>query len=140
MRGTWRCPLVSLLFSLFIWVVTMMLAARLVAHVTLTASLGHPADLYGSLVPVRPALREGGARVDPHAAELLRFFAHCASEPARHVTEADGSMRTTAAQVGGNRAADMTGRSDFAADTTGRECSDTTDCTTFICASEPPVM
>ena len=64
----------------------------------------------------------------------------CASEPARHATEADGSMRTTAAQVGGNRAADMTGRSDFAADTTGRECSDTTDCTTFLCASEPPVM
>ena len=53
----------------------MMLAARLVAYVMLTARLDHPADLYGSLVPVRPALREGGARVDPHAAELLRFFA-----------------------------------------------------------------
>ena len=91
----------------------MMLAARLVAHVTLTARLDHTADFYGSLVPVRPALQEGGARVDPHAAELLRFFAHCASEPARHVTEADGSMRTTAAQVGGSRTADMTGRSDF---------------------------
>ena len=71
----------------------MMLAARLVAHVMLTARLDHTVDLYRSLVPVRPALREGGARVDPHAAELLRFFAQCASEPARHVTEADASIK-----------------------------------------------
>ena len=53
----------------------MMLAARMVAYVMLTVRLDHPADLYGSLVPVRPALREGGAHVDPHAAELLRLFA-----------------------------------------------------------------
>ena len=61
----------------------------------------------------------------------------CASEPARHATEADGSMRTTAAQVGGSRTADTTGRSGFAADTTGRECSDTTDCTPLRYASAP---
>ena len=46
-------------------------------------------------------------------------------------------MRTSAAQVGGSRTADTTGRSDFAADTTGRECSDTTDCTTLRHASAP---
>ena len=63
------------------------------------------------------------------------------------MTEADASMRTSAAQVGGSRTADTTGRSDFAtdttgrsdlaADTTGRECSNTTDCTPLRHAPAP---
>ena len=94
-----------------------MLAARLVAHVMLTARLDHTVDLYRSLVPVRPALREGGARVDPHAAELLHFFA-----PAVVLTNAYGRRTSPihAAQVGGSRTADTTGRSDFTADTTSQ--------------------
>ena len=76
---------------------------------------------------------EGGARVDPHAAELLRFCWHSAGNNAY-------GRRTSpiyAAQVGGSRTADTTGRSDFTADTTGRECSDMTDCITLQCAAEP---
>ena len=48
----------------------------LVAHlISLMTRPGPHASPHGSLAQGRPALPEGGARVDPHAADLLRYFA-----------------------------------------------------------------
>ena len=87
--------------------------------------------------PGRPTLHDGGSRV------IGSGFAAVQAIPLRcwHSAGNNAYGRRTspiyAAQVGGSRTADTTGRSDFTADTTGRECSDTTDCTTLQCASEP---
>ena len=96
---------------------------------------------YMVAAPGRPTLHDGGSRVfgslSGFAAVQAIPLRCCCWHSAGNTVYGRRTSPIYAAQVGGSRTADTTGRSDFTADTTGRECSDMTDCTTPQCAAEP---